>query len=106
MIIIMINNFLVCFGICEIQLYLNKCICMYILICMYVFDICEVFEVYIFWFKKFLLFVKNFLDKCLVLIKFNNNYIFVLLKYILFQIGIVYCIYVVFYVSFREVGGG
>lgn len=51
---------------------------------MYVFDICEVFEVYIFWFKKFLMFVKNFLDKCLVLIKFNNNYIFVLLKYILF----------------------
>lgn len=79
---------------------------MYILTCMYAFDICEAFEVHIFWFKKFSLLAKNLLDKCLVLIKLNNNHILVLPKYILFQTGTVYCIYVALHVSLREAGGG
>lgn len=73
---------------------------------MYAFDICEAFEVHILWFKKFSLLAKILLDKCLVLIKLNNNHILVLQKYILFQTGTVHCIYLALHVSLREAGGG
>lgn len=79
---------------------------MYILTCMYAFDICEAFEVHIFWFEKYSLLAKNLLDKGLVLIKLNNNQILVLQKYILFQTGTVYSIYLALHVSLREAGGG
>lgn len=73
---------------------------------MYAFDICEAFEVHILWFKKFSLLAKILLDKCLVLIKLNNNHILVLQKYILFQTRTVHCIYLALHVSLREAGGG
>lgn len=60
----------------------------------------------IFWFQKYTLLSKNLLNKGSELIKLNNNHILVLPKYILFQTGTVYCIYVALHVSLREAGGG
>lgn len=60
----------------------------------------------IFWFEKYTLLSKNLLNKGSELIKLNNNHILVLPKYILFQTGTVYCIYVALHVSLREAGGG
>lgn len=60
----------------------------------------------IFWFEKYTLLSKNLLHKGLELIKLNNNHIHVLPKYILFQTGTVYCIYLALHVSLREAGGG
>lgn len=60
----------------------------------------------IFWFEKYTLLSKNLLNKGSELIKLNNNHILVLPKYILFQTGTVYCIYLALHVSLREAGGG